>query len=153
MRRSLRAAVLALLLTTPSILLAEGSDAAHPTYSTARLRLRQAPSTSSEVIATIPRGALLEIRACSAGWCQASYRSLPGYVAESYLSTTVPPQILRRTERGYLNSRGEHVQSPTWTESGRPPAGASAQCGDGSYSFSRSRRGTCSHHGGVVRWL
>ncbi|WP_431636442.1 DUF3761 domain-containing protein [Dyella sp. KULCS107] len=33
------------------------------------------------------------------------------------------------------------------------PAGASAQCRDGTYSFSRSRRGTCSHHGGVARWL
>jgi hypothetical protein len=34
-----------------------------------------------------------------------------------------------------------------------PPAGATAQCRDGTYSFSRSRRGTCSHHGGVARWL
>src|SRR5205807_6581475 len=24
---------------------------------------------------------------------------------------------------------------------------------DGSYSFSQSRRGTCSHHGGVARWM
>ncbi len=28
-----------------------------------------------------------------------------------------------------------------------PPAGATAQCRDGSYSYSASRRGTCSHHG------
>jgi len=33
------------------------------------------------------------------------------------------------------------------------PAGATAQCRDGSYSFSASRRGTCSHHGGVSQWL
>ncbi|WP_343205931.1 DUF3761 domain-containing protein [Rhodanobacter sp. MP1X3] len=33
------------------------------------------------------------------------------------------------------------------------PAGASAQCRDGSYSFSMNHRGTCSHHGGVARWL
>jgi hypothetical protein len=24
---------------------------------------------------------------------------------------------------------------------------------DGTYSFSQSRRGTCSHHGGVAKWL
>jgi hypothetical protein len=54
---------------------------------------------------------------------------------------------------GYINSQGERVPSPTWTKDGTPPAGASAQCGDGSYSFSRSPRGTCSHHGGVARWL
>ncbi|BBL75989.1 DUF3761 domain-containing protein [Methylomagnum ishizawai] len=29
------------------------------------------------------------------------------------------------------------------------PPGASAKCGNGSYSFSQHRRGICSHHGGV----
>lgn len=52
----------------------------------------------------------------------------------------------------YTNSRGARVRKPTFSESG-PPAGATAQCRDGSYSFSQSRRGTCSHHGGVARWL
>jgi hypothetical protein len=33
------------------------------------------------------------------------------------------------------------------------PAGASAVCRDGTYSFSANRRGTCSHHGGVGQWL
>lgn len=32
------------------------------------------------------------------------------------------------------------------------PAGATALCRDGTYSFSQSRRGTCSLHGGVARW-
>lgn len=33
------------------------------------------------------------------------------------------------------------------------PAGASAICRDGTYSYSQNRRGTCSHHGGVAKWL
>jgi hypothetical protein len=33
------------------------------------------------------------------------------------------------------------------------PAGASALCRDGTYSYSAHRRGTCSHHGGVSVWL
>ncbi|WSY63845.1 DUF3761 domain-containing protein [Nocardia sp. NBC_00881] len=33
------------------------------------------------------------------------------------------------------------------------PDGASAHCKDGTYSFSRHRAGTCSHHGGVACWL
>ncbi|MBU6415112.1 DUF3761 domain-containing protein [Patescibacteria group bacterium] len=33
------------------------------------------------------------------------------------------------------------------------PAGATAQCKDGTFSFSQSRSGTCSHHGGVSQWL
>lgn len=33
------------------------------------------------------------------------------------------------------------------------PFGATARCRDGTYSHSTSRRGTCSHHGGVAEWL
>ncbi len=33
------------------------------------------------------------------------------------------------------------------------PVGATALCIDGTYSFSQNRRGTCSWHGGVRRWL
>ena len=32
-------------------------------------------------------------------------------------------------------------------------SGATAICADGTYSYSASRRGTCSHHGGVAQWL
>lgn len=51
----------------------------------------------------------------------------------------------------YQNSKGKCVLRPR--KAPRPPAGASARCRDGTYSFSQSRRGTCSHHGGVARWL
>jgi hypothetical protein len=34
-----------------------------------------------------------------------------------------------------------------------PPPGATARCRDGTYSYSRHRSGTCSHHGGVAQWL
>jgi len=33
------------------------------------------------------------------------------------------------------------------------PPGATAQCRDGSYSYSQHHTGTCSHHGGVAQWL
>jgi hypothetical protein len=51
----------------------------------------------------------------------------------------------------YVNSRGHCVPRPRQAD--RPPAGATAQCRDGTYSFSENHRGTCSHHGGVQRWL
>ena len=51
----------------------------------------------------------------------------------------------------YVNSAGNTVCSPYTSSSA--PAGATAQCGDGTYSFSQSRSGTCSHHGGVASWL
>lgn len=51
----------------------------------------------------------------------------------------------------YVNSAGNTVCSPY--QSSSAPAGATAECRDGTYSFSQSRRGTCSHHGGVAEWL
>ena len=51
----------------------------------------------------------------------------------------------------YVNSKGETVKRPE--NCSAAPQGATAQCRDGSYSFSQSRRGTCSHHGGVAKWL
>src|SRR5712691_10637126 len=36
---------------------------------------------------------------------------------------------------------------------GAPPPGATAQCRDGTYSYSQHHSGTCSHHGGVAVWL
>jgi|SRR5580704_10402428 hypothetical protein len=51
----------------------------------------------------------------------------------------------------YLNSKGQTVRRPE--NCSAPPKGATAQCRDGTYSFSQSRRGTCSHHGGVAKWL
>jgi hypothetical protein len=53
---------------------------------------------------------------------------------------------------GYnLNVYGNCVKGPTFSNS--VPAGATAICRDGTFSFSQSRRGTCSWHGGVRKWL
>jgi uncharacterized protein DUF3761 len=43
----------------------------------------------------------------------------------------------------------QQPQQPT----SQAPAGATARCRDGTYSFSRHRSGTCSYHGGVATWL
>ncbi|MHB8287461.1 MAG: DUF3761 domain-containing protein [Caulobacteraceae bacterium] len=50
----------------------------------------------------------------------------------------------------YTNLSGHHVHRPMLAS--RKPAGASAHCRDGSWSFSVHHRGTCSHHGGVAEW-
>jgi hypothetical protein len=51
----------------------------------------------------------------------------------------------------YLNSSGNCVPRPEQTPA--RPAGATAKCADGAYSFSQHRQGTCSGHGGVAQWL
>src|SRR6185312_3288028 len=47
----------------------------------------------------------------------------------------------------YENVSGNTVHSPAYTDDNAVPSGASAKCGDGTYSFSQHRSGTCSHHG------
>jgi len=51
----------------------------------------------------------------------------------------------------YINSRGHCVHRPMRADTAPPRA--TAKCRDGTYSFSQSRRGTCSWHGGVASWL
>jgi hypothetical protein len=51
----------------------------------------------------------------------------------------------------YTARSGHRVHRPMKATSA--PRGASAQCRDNSWSFSENHRGTCSHHGGVSRWL
>ncbi len=48
----------------------------------------------------------------------------------------------------YKNVDGNCVHRPS-----SEPAGASAKCKDGTYSYSQHRSGTCSSHGGVAEWL
>jgi hypothetical protein len=51
--------------------------------------------------------------------------------------------------RGYYkNVSGHCVHRPASS-----PAGATARCYDGTYSYSEHASGTCSHHGGVARWI
>ncbi len=62
------------------------------------------------------------------------------------------PVSLPVSNRGtYTNTQGNKVLRPY--KAPAIPNGASAKCRDGSYSFSQSRRGTCSGHGGVMTWL
>ncbi|KWF20315.1 DUF3761 domain-containing protein [Burkholderia pseudomultivorans] len=72
-----------------------------------------------------------------------AYRTSPGYGNETDLDR----------HDTYRNRDGDTVHAPARSRSGRVPEGASAHCRDGTYSFSRHRRGTCSGHGGVAAWL
>ena len=64
-----------------------------------------------------------------------------------------PNEADLQTHGHYVNKAGQDVHSPAKSVDGQVPAGASAKCRDGSYSFSKSRRGTCSGHGGGANWL
>ncbi len=69
----------------------------------------------------------------------------PAPAAKSAPQSTPASQCANGT---YVNTAGETVCRPSQTNTG----GATARCYDGSYSYSHSHRGTCSHHGGVAEW-
>ncbi|WP_243727431.1 DUF3761 domain-containing protein [Actinocrispum wychmicini] len=61
------------------------------------------------------------------------------------------PHQTECTADQYRNVDGVCVNRPVAAPGA--PAGATAQCKDGTYSFSQHHSGTCSGHGGVARWL
>ena len=48
---------------------------------------------------------------------------------------------------------GGPAAAGTYGGMGSAPAGATAQCNDGSYYKGKGHSGACSHHGGVKNWL
>lgn len=139
-------------------------------YTTANLNLRQGPGTNYGIVTTIPQGTPVTIEEdCNCKWIAVEYCGRIGYVSSKYLSryyqinnnTSRYNDVLNSSRynhskrssssRYYTNVDGNRVQSPTYYSS--VPAGATAICRDGTYSFSKNRRGTCSHHGGVAKWL
>jgi len=45
-----------------------------------QVNLQQAPASESAVLASIPRGAGIEVKECSNGWCSVSWNGRGGYV-------------------------------------------------------------------------
>lgn len=132
-------------------------------YTSTNLNLRNGPSASYQVLTTIPSGISVEMAEnCDCAWIKVYYNGNVGYVSARFLTTRQPVSYhnyntttyQRNTNshiKYYTNSMKQKVQSPTYYNS--EPSGAVALCRDGTYSFSRSKRGTCSRHGGVATWL
>src|SRR3954447_18664799 len=75
------------------------------------------------------------------------------HVKDKQATSTPSTKSDLSNDRSYTNVSGQHVHAPAYDLDGDIPAGASARCRDGTYSFSQHHRGTCSHHGGVSEWL
>jgi len=136
-----------------------------------KANLRDRPSKSGSVVTTVNKGDLLSLveatpigpwyrvrdtRSGSEGWVHGNTIALL-QTTESTSGNATSTQRPRRTlppatsGRSYVNVDGVRVPSPVFSET--KPAGATARCRDGSYSFSQHRRGTCSYHGGVAEWF
>jgi uncharacterized protein DUF3761 len=85
--------------------------------------------------------------ALAAGAATAQGSTTAHQVAKS-TSHAVAPDLAGCRVGYYKNVNGVCVKRP-----GHDPRGATAKCRDGTYSYSRHASGTCSHHGGVLRWI
>ena len=152
MRRLLFSLLCSALLAGPVSAQAPVSSQDTLAYTTSSVRLREKPLPTARALAVLPQGTAVRLYACSQGWCSVAVSQLAGYLLEEFLGPQAP-QAATSQGRGYINSQGEWLPSPTRTADGQPPAAATAHCRDGTFSFSRTRQGTCSHHGGVAEWL
>ena len=113
-------------------------------YTSTNLNLREKPNTSGKILTVIPKWIQVQMDTdCNCKWVLVSYKGTFGYVSSKYLTCSIP--------KYYINSTGRRVPSPSCCK--YPPVRATAMCWDNTYSFSENRRGTCSHHGGVKKWL
>lgn len=134
-----------------------------------KANLRDSPSRAAHIASTVSRGDLLSllnpeptgpwyrVRDSGSrveGWIHGNTIALlrSSEAAASSTETQRPRRTTTPTSgRSYINVDGVRVPSPVFTD--KKPVGATARCRDGSYSFSRHRRGTCSYHGGVAEWF
>jgi uncharacterized protein YraI len=61
------------------LLLSVDLAAARPVAVIADVNLRAGPGTDAQIITLIPRGAVVEVGTCSAGWCQVSFGGSTGF--------------------------------------------------------------------------
>lgn len=85
----------------------------------------------------------------SADW----YSEFKNHPEQQRLKTKKRKRSSRKAKSKTSLKRGIQSSSRRNSQYTPPQSGATAVCRDGSYSYSRHRRGTCSHHGGVARWL
>lgn len=147
--------VLLAVCLSASALAAQAQLANTTAYTTAAVTVRARPDVRAKSVARLAAESPVQVSACGNSWCQIAVNGITGYLPRLSLSLSLSlePNGSFTQGAGYTNSKGQKVQSPTRTADNQPPVGATAQCRDGTFSFSQSRRGTCSHHGGVAKWL
>ena len=85
-----------LALSASALLLMAGAAAAKPGLAASNVNLRAEANTTSEVLAKIPAGALLDVGDCNDGWCAVTFRGKAGFSIATALDTSGKPRRLVR---------------------------------------------------------
>ena len=133
------------MMVPPDAVLGGGTD----TSAIAEWMCKQVTTVSSRSTPAASRAARSTGAPTTGGSPATSSVPSMGYVPPP----TVPDESQLLEHSYYRNRDGQEVHSPAHSITGSFPAGATAQCRDGAFSFSQHRSGTCSGHGGVSQWI
>ncbi len=106
--------------------------------------LREKDNSSSAVLEVVPQDASVEVIKQQGAWFLVKTETNQGWLHGNTIKlqnfntkvmTVEPPPTVKPKTTIETND-----------------SGATAKCRDGTLSYSASRRGTCSHHGGVAVW-
>lgn len=136
-------------------------------YTSRKIDLMSEADSLSYIIATIPKGTPIHLyEDCDCKWICVAYNNHYGYVRSDDLIRKGNEVGLKNdlgfsSDQKRINPQGHTPDNSFYNDTNdddkdgdsSTPKGATALCNDGTYSFSRHRRGTCSWHGGVRKWL
>jgi cell wall-associated NlpC family hydrolase len=87
----LRVGILAVSVSALCVVSASATAFGKGTVTNGPLRLREGPSTTSSIVATVETGSsVIALAAAESGWYHVSYQGAEGYMAADYLSVTAP---------------------------------------------------------------
>ena len=111
---------------------------------------------------TAPSASQTRMQTCAANWKAmtpdqkkaTTYKDysktcLSGGTAAAAPAPAPEPMMAAKPAKAAKPATTGSMMMPT----GAAPAGATGLCKDGTYTMSKTHSGSCSHHGGVAKWL
>lgn len=121
------------------------NEVANTRYALADINLHYGPSECDSIMMVIPKGTPVTIDDdCDCEWVPVEYRGEIGFISTKDLSHIQPNE-------NHLQNNPDSEENTTGTT--QVQDSPTALCNDGTYSYSKHRKGTCSRHGGVKKWL
>jgi Protein of unknown function (DUF3761) len=149
MKRSSVAAGLAAIIFLASACGGGNSEPAASTFTTTTGQsLPVDPTTSANILKTTIATASITVGGTPIA-TQASQQQVAATTAPASTPVPATPTPVPPTATPVPPAATPRPPTPTTD----PYASATAQCKDGTYSYSKTASGTCSSHGGVARWI